>query len=343
MPNEIQAFSVPDIQAMAQSVAKSRLFGLDQEQAFTLMLLAQSEGIHPIKAVQRYHVIQGRPAMKADAMLADFLRIGGTVEWMTESDDREACTAAFKHPKFAPLGKIVRFGIADAKAAGLANKEVWKQYPSSMLRARVISIGVRMIAPGIVAGLYTPEEVQDFAPTIDVESRPVPEHHAVNHDNGTGHGSGAYAEPDDVKAYQGFIEAEVVEVNQHWCDRLTNPPDGEVLTEADGQVTDTWELSGHLLKWAKSQGWVNAPAEIRAGQRDKFAAVAWKNHKNEIMDEARAYFKRKWNEKLRSARAKAAKAAGRQGKRENPEVLELREQDEAMDAMLQTSEAGSRG
>ena len=64
MTTEIQTFAVPDMQTMAASVAKSRLFGLDEAQAFTLMLLAQSEGIHPVKAVQRYHVIQGRPAMR---------------------------------------------------------------------------------------------------------------------------------------------------------------------------------------------------------------------------------------------------------------------------------------
>jgi hypothetical protein len=144
-----------------------------------------------------------------------------------------------------------------------------------------------------------------------------------------------------VKAYQGFIESEVVEVNQRWCDRLTNPPDGEVLTEADGEITNTWELSGHLLKWAKAQGWVNAPAEIRAGQRDKFCAVAWKDHMNEFMEEARAYFRKKWNEKLRAAKAKAAKAARAQGKREAPEVLELQAEAEVLDSML--TEAGSRG
>jgi hypothetical protein len=31
-----------------------------------------------------------------------------------------------------------------------------------MLRARVISMGVRMVLPGVVMGIYTPEEVQDF-------------------------------------------------------------------------------------------------------------------------------------------------------------------------------------
>jgi hypothetical protein len=337
MATEIQlaAFSVADIQAMAASVAKSRLFGLDEAQAFTLMLLAQSEGIHPIKAVQRYHVIQGRPAMKADAMLADFQRIGGTVEWLTESDDREKCEAVFRHPVHAPSGKTIRFGMNDAKAAGLAGKDVWKQYPASMLRARVTSIGIRMIAPGIVAGLYTPEEVGDFGKPIEVEARPIPEHHAINHDNGTGHGSGAYAAPEVVTAYQDFILATVTEINTKWLDSITDKSTGEMLS-ADGQIIDTWQLSGHLLKWARSMDWVKAPAEIRSGSRDKFCAVAWEQHMAEFDAEARRYCRVLWADARK--KIKSPKPATKR----DGDTSELAAQDEVLDNLL-TTEAGARG
>jgi hypothetical protein len=52
--------------------------------------------------------------------------------------------------------------MEQAKRAGLATKDVWKQYPRAMLRARVVSEGIRTIFPGVLGGLYTPEEVQDF-------------------------------------------------------------------------------------------------------------------------------------------------------------------------------------
>src|SRR5207253_3013162 len=47
---------------------------------------------------------------------------------------------------------------------GLAGKDNWKNYPRQMLTARVISEGIRTVLPGVVAGVYTPEENQDFAP-----------------------------------------------------------------------------------------------------------------------------------------------------------------------------------
>lgn len=37
-----------------------------------------------------------------------------------------------------------------------------KQYPRQMLRARVISEGIRTIFPGCIGSFYTPEEAQDF-------------------------------------------------------------------------------------------------------------------------------------------------------------------------------------
>ena len=59
------------LERMAQAVAKSGLFGLKTpEQALALMLVAQAEGRHPATAAQDYHVIQGRPSLKADALLA---------------------------------------------------------------------------------------------------------------------------------------------------------------------------------------------------------------------------------------------------------------------------------
>jgi len=98
--------------------------------------------------------------MKAEAMLADFLQAGGKVEWRNLTNER-AC-ATFSHP----MGGSVEldWGIEDARKAGLAGKDNWKNYPRAMLRALCISEGIRAVYPGVVVGVYTPEEVQDFSP-----------------------------------------------------------------------------------------------------------------------------------------------------------------------------------
>jgi hypothetical protein len=52
--------------------------------------------------------------------------------------------------------------MARAKAAGLGGKDNWRSYPRQMLRARVISEGVRATFPAVLNGMYTPEEVGEF-------------------------------------------------------------------------------------------------------------------------------------------------------------------------------------
>jgi hypothetical protein len=172
---------VGEIQTMATAIAKSGLFGMKTaEQAMALMLVAQAEGYSPALAARDYHVIQGRPALKADAMLARFQAAGGKVEWKRYTD--QEVSATFSHPQGGTLE--LSWTFEQAKRIGLTGKDNWRNYPRAMLRARVISEGIRTIYPGVVAGSYTPEEVQDFdAPKTrdmgSVEVVSVPESHQV--------------------------------------------------------------------------------------------------------------------------------------------------------------------
>lgn len=164
--NAVSTDVVPyqQLERMAQSVAKSNMFGAkNADQALALMLLAQAEGIHPMKAVQEYHLIEGKPAMRSDAMLARFQSAGGRVQWKEHTDQK--VVGVFSHPSGGTLE--VEWSIERAKAAGLTNKNTWKSYPRQMLRARCISEGVRAVFPGIATGVYTVEEAQDMEP-VDV-------------------------------------------------------------------------------------------------------------------------------------------------------------------------------
>jgi len=152
-----------EMERMAHTVAKSKLFGIQQpEQALALMALCQAEGIHPMTAVRDYHLIQGRPSLKAETMLARFIEAGGKVEWHELTDKKAEAT--FSHPSG---GKVrLDWTMDRAKQAGLTNKDIWKSYGRAMLRSRLISEGVRTVCPSIVQGVYTPEETQHIAPEI---------------------------------------------------------------------------------------------------------------------------------------------------------------------------------
>ena len=155
-----------DIQQMAEVAAKSRMFGFkNSEEAMAIMLLCQAENLHPAIAMRDFHIIQGRPALKADAMLARFQQAGGSVQWKDYTDEK--VTGVFSHPSGGSLE--VSWSLAQAKSIGIANKDNWRNYPRAMLRARCVSEGIRSVYPGCVVGVYTPEEIQDFKPSKQID------------------------------------------------------------------------------------------------------------------------------------------------------------------------------
>jgi len=168
MTNALALVPMDSLERMAQAVSASKLFGItNQDQALALMLVAQAEGLHPATAARDYHIIQGRPALKADAMLARYLASGGTVEWLHHDDTK--VEAKFSHPAGGTLS--IAWDMDRAKKAGLGGKDMWTKYPRQMLRARCVSEGVRTVFPMATSGMYVPEEVQDI---VAEEARPAP-------------------------------------------------------------------------------------------------------------------------------------------------------------------------
>lgn len=172
-----------DLHSMAKAVQSGGCFPTlrNVDQAVSLLLLAQAEGIHPIMALRRFHIMSdGKPSMRADAMAAGFRKIGGDIEWLNEADDGKA-----QYANWTLNGRTKRIGFtwAEAEKAGYTAKAGtnWHKDPASMLRARATSRAIRMMAPEIVVGLYTPEEMDELslenaaAPRTTKASKQAPE------------------------------------------------------------------------------------------------------------------------------------------------------------------------
>ena len=187
---ELQIIPINELQVMAQAACKSGLFQMPSpEAALTLMLLCQAEGLHPIQALRQYHIIKGRPAMRADAMQAAFQAAGGNISWVERNDKK--CSAEFSHSQGGKI--LVEWTIDMAAKAGLTNNPTWQKFPRAMLSARCVSEGVRAVYPAVVCGLYCPEEVQDFdeqpktktQPRGDVKNTPADKIPAATKQNAT--------------------------------------------------------------------------------------------------------------------------------------------------------------
>lgn len=122
-------------------------------------------GLPPLQALQNIAVINGRPSMWGDAVLA-LVRSSGKLERIDERDDGETATCRVKR-KGEP--EVVRtFSMADAKQAGLINKQgPWTQYPKRMRQMRSRAFAMRDVFPDVLAGISVAEEVQDITETIE--------------------------------------------------------------------------------------------------------------------------------------------------------------------------------
>lgn len=122
-----------------------------------VMLTGRELGIGPVQAISKIHVIDGKPSMSAELMLALVLRNGH--EATIERTDNEACVIVARR-RGAERSTTFSFTIQDARDAGLAVKDVWKKYPANMLWARCVSKMCRMVFPDVMMGVsYVPEEM----------------------------------------------------------------------------------------------------------------------------------------------------------------------------------------
>ncbi len=196
-----------EMERIATAIAKSNMFGMKSvDQALVLCLIAQAEGRHPVTVAQDYHVIQGRPSLRSEAILARFQLSGGQVEWVKST--ALECKAIFTHERVEkPVP--VEWDIQKAAKAGLSKKDNWVNYPDAMLRARVITEGVRRTWPAVFCGFMSVEEAMDMddklqsAPgrvsAADIGVSPAPAGtEPQNAATGTETASEAESESDDV-------------------------------------------------------------------------------------------------------------------------------------------------
>ena len=117
-------------------------------------------GLPPTQALQNIAVINGRPALWGDAVLA-LVKGKPDFEYIDEIEDGDVAICKIKR---AGQPEVVRtFSQEDAKKASLAGKQgPWTQYPRRMRQMRARSWAVRDCYPDALKGIAVREEAQDI-------------------------------------------------------------------------------------------------------------------------------------------------------------------------------------
>ena len=125
--------------------------------------LGKAIGIAPAQALYDIYVVNGRPSPSANLMAALVRRAGHKIRI---KGDAKSCTATLVRKDDPDEPFEATWTLDQARAAGLAGKDTWKQYPAAMLRSRAISEVVRMGASECVLGMdYSAEEMRDVEST----------------------------------------------------------------------------------------------------------------------------------------------------------------------------------
>ena len=160
------------IEKMGEMIWASGMFGcVKPEQGMVLAMQCLAEGKAPLELAKTYHIIEGKLTMRADAMLGRYLTTGGKVKWLVRSDTEVRAIWSKDGNDIEISSTLEEFknnGIAMSAKGGL--KDNWRKFPKQMLTARNVSEAVRLLAPQIISGIYTPEEVSDFSS----QDKPLP-------------------------------------------------------------------------------------------------------------------------------------------------------------------------
>lgn len=133
------------------------------------MQMGAELGLKPMQALQNIAVINGRPSVWGDAMLA-ICRQSSQFEYIQETyDPREVSYTCIIKRRNEPEFKWT-FSQKDAEQAALWTKVgPWKQYPKRMLQMRARGFALRDSFPDLLRGILISEEAEDYPSEKSIE------------------------------------------------------------------------------------------------------------------------------------------------------------------------------
>ena len=160
----VQLSTLDDVARLAKIAADSGLARVRTPAECAVILMTGAElGLSPMQSLRGIYVVEGRPTLAADTMVAVIRRSGVCALWRTIESTAETCTIEAKRND-DERAQSKTWTMADATRAGLAQKSIWKQYPAQMLRHRCAADLARELFSDVVLGLYDPEELDDATP-----------------------------------------------------------------------------------------------------------------------------------------------------------------------------------
>lgn len=232
MPSKNEWDQIKEIALMAVKSGMLPAAIKTPEAAAIIALKGRELGLPPMVAFSHIHVIQGRPTMSAEIMLAYVYKDhpGCVIDIVERSETR--CEI---HARRAEETKMTKFewNLDRAKKMGLIGKDNWVKQPGTMMFWRTISEMKRAKFPEVLMGIdYSREELEDSGirnvEPIAIPDTPPPAAQSVKK-------ASAKPAPKNFAAPDALAETKARAVEPQFPPKepvLTGPP-GPVSTESE--------------------------------------------------------------------------------------------------------------
>ena len=128
------------------------------EKILVIAMKARELSLPPMQGLSHIHIVEGRPALSAELMVALVQRAGHRLRVLETSSKK--CVVEGLRADDPRHPSRVEWTMEDAQRAGVVGKGPWKSYPAAMLRARAISALCRFAFADVLMGAaYVPEEL----------------------------------------------------------------------------------------------------------------------------------------------------------------------------------------
>lgn len=168
--------TIDEVTDLAERLSKSTLLPKAMQgkmpDVLVTIMAGQEMGLSPMASLRAIHVIEGRPVLSADGMVAIILG-SGKAKYFTRIEESDTAVTYETCRVGTDVPRRATWTMQMAKTAALHLKDNWRAHPRAMLAARAKSELARDVYPDVLMGCYTIDEIEASAPpTVHRDVKP---------------------------------------------------------------------------------------------------------------------------------------------------------------------------
>jgi hypothetical protein len=171
------------------------------EKAIAIAIAGRELGIPMMESFRSINIVQGKPTVSPQLMLALANRTGLLENIEINSTDEKCMVTITRKGRTA---YTTEFGAKEAAALQLSDKDNYKKQRKVMYQWRALAANLRVTFPDVTLGLYTPEEMGG---EIEVDDASIP----------TTSANQVEPKPESIKEGPKMTMTANIEINEIWA------------------------------------------------------------------------------------------------------------------------------